>query len=147
MRLTKDLLAGAFFLFLGAGALIVSRAYPSGTASEMGPGYFPHLVGTAIAIIGAVIVVKALAQSGDSITVAQWGFRPMLLILGSVTAFALLANRLGLIIAIVALVAVSRFAARDRGLVEFVILTAVLIAIVMCIFVLGLKVPFRLTPW
>ena len=41
----KDTLAGAVFVLFGALALVVARRYEAGTLLDMGPGYFPRVLG------------------------------------------------------------------------------------------------------
>jgi putative tricarboxylic transport membrane protein len=147
MRMTKDLLAGSLFFALGAGALLVGRHYPIGHATQMGPGYFPLLVGSAIALIGLVIAGRALIDPDSSAPLDRWGLVPLAVILLSVIAFSALIDRFGLIIAIIAVAAISRLAGRRGSVAELAALTAVLVAITAGIFVFGLKVPFQLKPW
>jgi hypothetical protein len=40
-RISKNLLAGSLFVAVGAGVLSQALTYQVGTATNMGPGYFP----------------------------------------------------------------------------------------------------------
>lgn len=68
MRLTADALAGALFVLIGLGVLLVAGDYPAGEAARMGPGYFPRLLGMALSMLG--LVVLALSQRGQGAVVA-----------------------------------------------------------------------------
>jgi Tripartite tricarboxylate transporter TctB family len=115
---------------LGAGALLIARNYPVGSATQMGPGYFPILVSSTITLIGFGIAVRSLFDQQSSSPVVGWGLAPMVIILLSVVVFAVAISWFGLIVAIVALVGISRLAGRYGSLLELVVLTAVLLAIV-----------------
>ena len=66
--------------------------------------------------------------------------------LPAVIAFALLLERAGLVIATFALLVIGARAARDLTLRQFVVLAAVLYALVFAVFVWGLKLPVSLWP-
>jgi len=68
VRLTADALAGALFVLIGLGVVLVAGDYPAGEAARMGPGYFPRLLGMALAVLG--LVVMALSQRGQEAAVA-----------------------------------------------------------------------------
>lgn len=63
MRLTADALAGALFVMIGLGVLLVAGNYPAGEAARMGPGYFPHLLGMALTMLGLVVMGLSQRQS------------------------------------------------------------------------------------
>ena len=55
----KDLWGGLMFLGFGLGFVIASKNYNMGTAVRMGPAYFPTLLGALLAILGAIVLVRA----------------------------------------------------------------------------------------
>lgn len=61
MKITngKDLWAGLMFLGFGLGFMIASKNYNMGTAVRMGPAYFPTLLGGLLALLGAIVLVRA----------------------------------------------------------------------------------------
>lgn len=147
MNLRKELLTGLMFLALGLGALFVGAQYRLGAATSMGPGYFPVMLSSAVALIGAVIALKAILNPDLSQAPAEFHFRPLLIIIAAVLAFGLLIDRFGLIVAMAALILISRMAIRSKGVVEPIVIFVVLTALAMGIFVFGLNMPLKLGPW
>lgn len=147
MRATKDLLAGLFFMAIGFGAVITSTSYEIGTAMQMGPGYFPALLGGMIALLGLVLAGRALLSPKTSEPLDRWKLRPLFFVLAAVLAFSLLIDSGGLMVAIAMLTLFVRLAGREGGILEFVVMLIVLCAIAAGIFVYGLNIPLRLIPW
>lgn len=58
----KDLWAGLMFLGFGLGFMIASKNYNMGTAVRMGPAYFPTLLGGLLALMGAIVLVRAFVS-------------------------------------------------------------------------------------
>ena len=68
MRLTADSLAGALFVLIGLGVVLVAGDYPAGDTARMGPGYFPRLLGIALAMLGIAVMAMSLRGHAESIT-------------------------------------------------------------------------------
>ena len=141
----QDLWAGLFFVAVGALAVVLARAYPFGTAMRMGPGYFPTILGALVALLGIVIAIRGACLAGD--TLAPWGLQPLVLVLGGVLLFALLARPLGLVVATLALVVTSALGSREFRLAEIAGLGLLLAALSVGVFVHGLGLPFGVWPW
>ena len=75
---------------------------------RMGPGYFPTVLGGLLALIGFILVVRALLQPGPS--VGRLAYGKLVLVTLSNVVFALLLRRLGLAGALILLVIVSAYA-------------------------------------
>src|SRR5580765_6144356 len=104
-----DLWAGLMFAGVGAVALWVGADYPQGVPSRIGPGYLPRLLGMLLAGIGLFLVGRAYwTREAVDATVA---WRPLLLILAAVVAYALVFQASGLAPAILVSVAIANFAA------------------------------------
>ena len=144
IRSRKDFGTGLIFVFFGAGAMVMSRHYPMGTVMRMGPGYFPCILGGLLALLGFVIALRALWVRGEAPT--PLALRPVALVLGAVLAFALLVHSLGLVLAILALVVMSCPGGLEFRLREVAVLSLVLAALVLGLFVYGLGLPFKLWP-
>ena len=147
MRISKDLLAGLLFVFLGGTALLISSGYRIGTVLKMGPGYFPVLISSVVLVLGLIIAGRA-AFTGTTEPLERIipNFRPILSVLAAVVAFALLLPKLGLVLSIVALIVISRMARPEGGWGEFVLMVCVLTAIGVGVFAYGLKLPLELWP-
>ncbi len=146
LRNPKGFWAGVMFAAIGfAFAIIVQVAeYPMGTASRMGAGYFPFVLGVILGLLGLIIIAKALVS--DGLPLSKFAWRPILWILGAVIIFGLTAKDLGLVIAIIILVMVSAFGGHEFKLKEQLIASAVLSAGSIAVFVYGLKLPFPIWP-
>ena len=140
----KDFYAGLLFIFFGAYVMVGSRGYPMGAASRMGPGYFPTVLGGILILLGLIFVGRALWLSRKAIE--PWGLRPLILVLGSVVAFAFLINSCGLVVATLALVFISCLGGWEFRLREVAILYIILAALAVGVFVYGLKLPFKVWP-
>jgi len=66
----KDFFSGLLFTVVGASFAYGATSYTIGTGARMGPGYFPLMLGVILALIGAVILFKALVvetPTGDPV--------------------------------------------------------------------------------
>ena len=140
----KDFYAGLLFTFFGFFTLLLARRYPVGTASRMGSGYFPYLLGGSLAIAGIFIVVRALWVRGEALE--PWSLRPMLLVPGAVIGFALWVQPLGLIFAISAMIITSSLGSTELRLGEVALLCLVLVVMAVVLFAWGLGIPFNIWP-
>ena len=140
----RDFIAGLIFTLIGAVAVAIARDYPFGTTMWMGPGYFPTVLGGILALFGICLMVRGL-RSGEAVK-GPWGWKPLGLITLSIVLFAASVERLGLIPALVAVLMVSAFAARDFRLKEALVLTVVMTTVAVLIFPYALKLPYPLFP-
>ena len=134
-----DLWAGLMFAGFGAIALWAGADYPQGVPSRIGPGYAPRLLGMLLAGIGLFLVVRAWWTRERIDTTVAW--RPMLLILASVVAFALVFEAGGLVPAILVSVAIANFAASENDWTTAIVLGAILAFFAWALFVKGLALP------
>ena len=102
IRNPKDFYAGLLFGFFGLLTVVIDRSYPMGTAARMGPGYFPFVLGSVLTLLGLIITLRSLWIAGPPMD--GYVLRPLILISGSVVAFAIFVDSLGLIVAILGLV-------------------------------------------
>jgi putative tricarboxylic transport membrane protein len=144
IRSPKDLCAGLLFIAVGLFTVVAARGYPMGTAVRMGPGYFPAILGAVLAVLGVIVAARGLWTAGG--TVAPPQLRPLLLVLASVVAFAVLVHSAGLVVATLALVLVSALGGWEFRLGEVAVLAAVLVALAIVVFVYGLGLPMPLWP-
>jgi hypothetical protein len=144
LRGNKDFLAGLLFLAIGAGAIIVARAYPFGTAMRMGSGYFPTVLGGILVLFGVFLMARG-ARSGERGPVT-WGWKPLACIVASMVLFGFLLPRVGLVPALVVLFFTSALGGREFRFGEVLALTAVMTAFAAVVFLYVLKLPFQLFP-
>lgn len=144
IRHPQDFFAGLVFLGFGVGAIAIARHYPMGSAMRMGPGYFPAILGGLLILTGLALALRAFRLQGDP--VGTWAVRPLLLVHGAVVAFALLVQPLGLVVATLALVVLSRLGGWDARAGEVAVLFVCLAGLAVGLFVYGLGLPFRIWP-
>ena len=143
IRNPRDFWAGAIYLALAVVVIWVGRNYQQGTSARMGPGYFPVVLGSILALFGVVSVVRSFIRPGELIESMAW--KPLVLVLGSVVLFGILLDRLGLLIALPCLIIVSALASRNSRLdVTSVAALIGLVAFCALVFIKGLGVPMPL---
>ncbi len=145
IRHAKDFYAGLIFVAVGLISLVIGRDYSLGTATRMGPGYFPALLGWLLTILGATIALRSLWIDGPHL--GPIGFRPLAFILASILAFAGLLEPAGLVFATIALISIGCLATKESRMRESVPLTIALIAVALGLFVYGLGLPIKIWPW
>jgi hypothetical protein len=141
IRNQPDFLSGLLFLIVGTAAALYASRYELGTAYQMGPGFFPVILGSLLAALGLIILVRSLLPNQEEEKVEPISFRPLLWILGSVILFGALLLNVGIVLATAILVIVSSLASREFNL-RYVIPTAVVLAAgCYLIFIYGLGLP------
>ncbi len=146
LRKSKDFWSGVMFAAIGFAFAIIIKVYdyPMGTASRMGPGYFPFVLGNLLGLLGVLILVKSFLS--DGVRVGQLAWRPVVWILGAVIVFGLTVKLIGLALVIVVLVMISAFGGHEFRLKEQLIAGVILSAFSIGVFVYGLKLPFPIWP-
>lgn len=90
LKNSQDFFAGLLFLVAGLVFAIGSRSYPMGSTGAMGPGYFPMLLGSALALVGIAVATQAVVgKARPDQTVGAWAWHPLACIIGASILFAL----------------------------------------------------------
>lgn len=144
VRAPKDFWTGVMFIALGAIAMYVSRNYSLGTAGRMGPGYFPLLLGSLLAVIGLALLVRSFVVDGEP--VGRVAVVPLGLIVLSVVLFGALLQHVGLVIALIIVIGVSALASRESKPLQVAALAAAVTAFSVAVFVYGLRLPLPVWP-
>jgi lysylphosphatidylglycerol synthetase-like protein (DUF2156 family) len=142
IRMSTDILTGILFLGVSIGAVtIIGTSYSLGTASRMGPGFFPLIVSVMLGILGAILVARSILSQTESVGIVD--LRPLLLVLASTLFFGLAIESLGLAVAGIVLVFGARLAGREFKVVEVTVLAVTLVAACILLFgyALGLNLP------
>jgi hypothetical protein len=140
----KDFYAGLIFVFFGLFAIVESRGYTLGTAANMGPGYFPRILGGILILFGLILFLRSLWSFDGPLTALA--LRPVLLVTIAVLAFALLLEPLGIVMATLVLVFISSLGGWQFRLREVAILYLGLVALAVGLFAYGLGLSFRVWP-
>jgi hypothetical protein len=138
----QDVWAGLLLTATGVAALVFARGYPAGTVLRMGPGYFPRILGGILVLFGLYVAITGLRRGGT--IPPGWSPRALVLVPLSVVLFGVLVERAGFVPALAALVVVSAAAGREFRLGEAVLLTTLLTALSVVVFVWGLGLPYPL---
>ncbi|GGE48436.1 membrane protein [Agaricicola taiwanensis] len=136
-------LAGLMFAAIAAAALFVSRDYTSGSAVNMGPGYFPRLLASGLLILGLLLMARSFRAGGwDAIGA---GARPLVCILGAILVFAFAIEPLGLFVTCMLSVLVAAFA---QPRVNWPRVTVIALALATaCSLVFGYALSLSLAIW
>jgi hypothetical protein len=153
----KDFLSGLMFTCVGLAFALGATNYTIGSGARMGPGYFPLLLGTMLAIGGGVVMLGALttgsgAPGRDPVGRIAW--KPLALIIGANLVFGVLLGGLpslgvpamGLLVAIYALVVVSSLAGTRFSLKSALLLGTILAIGSYLTFIVGLSLQFQVWP-
>ena len=143
IRSPKDFWAGLIFVAIGAAFILLASQYRIGTMHRMGPAMFPILVGALLAVLGAVIALRAFS---DGEGVPRFYARPIGISLLAIVLFGAALQWLGLVAAVAVLVLVGAYAAREVRPLETVALAAVMIVFSVAVFVWLLGLPLPLWP-
>jgi Tripartite tricarboxylate transporter TctB family len=139
----KEFVAGILFMLVGLCWAYASSKYDLGTATDMGPGYFPMAVSIAITIMGACSVVRA-TRVVDLDKIGGWSPFVFVIILLSVVSFGLLLNYAGLVPASIALILISCCQRILKKPLEVLALAVLLIGFNVILFIYLLKLPLNL---
>jgi putative tricarboxylic transport membrane protein len=144
IRSPKDFWAGLIFVAIGAGFIALATQYRYGDMHRMGPAMFPTLVGALLALLGAVVAVRAFVMSGEP--VPRFHLRPLAVSLLAIVLFGVTLQWLGLVTAVAVLVLVGACAARQVRPLESVALAVALVLFSVAVFVWLLGLPLPLWP-
>jgi hypothetical protein len=151
----KDFYSGLLYTVVGAAFAYGATSYNIGTGARMGPGYFPLLLGSILAVIGGIILFKSLVvetPTGDR--VGSWAWKPLSFIIAGNLLFGILLGGLpsikfpamGLIVAIYGTTLVVSMAGDKFKLKEVLALATVLSALSYLAFIVVLKLQFPVWP-
>lgn len=146
-RSERDLAAGLLFVVTGVGFAWASTAYDFGSSANPGPAYFPFGLGVLLALLGAVVLFRAMSvetEGGERIGAIGW--RPLGLVVGSIALFSLALPRLGLPLTVVLTVLLVSRASRESRLREALPLALALALFCSLLFVGALKLNLPLGP-
>ena len=142
----EDFWAGMMFAGFGALAIWLATDYPMGTASRMGPGYFPTWLGGMMLVLGGIVALMAL-KDGEEKKVTPFAWKPMIMLSVGFLAFGWGVDHIGFIPALFLLSVITAAAGQKFNIVEVLIMTVVLIAGAVGIFIYGIELPFPLFWW
>ena len=121
-NLLKGIFLVAISLVFGIGAL----KYNIGKVERAGPGFFPLMVSSILFVLGALMIIRSLLTDKVPFT---FNVKNIVIILGSLAAFALLSQHINMLTGIVAMVFISTLAGTSYSIKRNALICAFLIAI------------------
>jgi putative tricarboxylic transport membrane protein len=142
--LNAETLSGGIVLALGGFGLLMVGNLEIGTLNEMGPGYMARAVAWLVILIGACLTLAGFRGGCAGIPPMQW--RPALAVSAGMIAFGAAVDRLGIVIAVVAMTVLASFASSITRHRETLIVAGALAASAVLVFVVGLKLAIPVWP-
>lgn len=145
-----DVYVGLLFVVVAGAGLYIAQGYAMGTAVRMGTGYVPRLLCWVLLALGCTVLLQGLLArpsaedelgGKDAVVV-----RPLLFVTAAVVVFAYTIETFGLILSLLATMAVGSFATASLRWHESVIAMAALALACWAIFSYGLALPFPVWP-
>lgn len=140
----QDFVSGLLLGSVGAAGLFFARHYPIGTASEMGPGYFPMGLSSGILIVGLLLITKSLL-TGD-LLIERIHLRSVGFVVLAMVAFGLTIERAGLAVATCLLISIGSLGGHEARAREVLLVYICLTAAAAALFIIGLGLPIRIFP-
>jgi Tripartite tricarboxylate transporter TctB family len=143
----KDFWSGLMFVAIGVAFAIGALNYSFGSSARPGPAYFPFGLGVLMALLGAMVLFKALTletAGGDPIGHIAW--KPLAIIVGAVVVFGLALPKLGMAVTMPLLVVIAAAASDEFKLKEALVNAVVLTVGCWLIFIKGLSLTIPLWP-
>jgi hypothetical protein len=139
----KDFWSGLMFMIFGLAVIAIARDYPFGNGARMGPGYFPMVLATLLAVLGLIVTVRA-CFGRRHVSVGPLAWKPLLIILAATSLYGLLVRDAGFIAVTFACVLMTARASRRGRWIPQVLLAAGTTLCCVLIFIHGLGVPLTL---
>ena len=146
IRNQRAFVSGALFVGIAIFFFVEATKYSLGTATRMGPAYFPIMLSILLALIGLAVMAGAVAPRAKAERLARWDLKGLVWVTASIALFAALLYPLGGVLALLVLVVVSSRASPEFTWIGTLVNAAVLIAMCVGIFVFGIGLQMPLWP-
>jgi hypothetical protein len=142
----KDLMCGLVFIVIGLLFAVGARDLDIGTATRMGPGFFPLVLCGLLIFIGVIISAKSFGKPDSDFGSIPW--RALLLILPATVFFGLALRNVGLMPAVFIVALASSFSSSKMKVPLAIALSIGLSIFCAAVFRWGLGLPIPLFgPW
>lgn len=147
MKITsqEDFWGGVMFIAFGALAIFIASDYPFGSASRMGPGYFPTWIGIMLVVLGLAIAATGFKDQGEG--VGKFAWKAMVLLSIAFIFFGWAIDHVGFVLASFVMVLLASAAGKDFRWKEAIVVAIFLIIGCWALFIKGLELPFPLFWW
>lgn len=143
VKAPQDFGAAIVIMLIGLAGLYFGADLTMGTASRMGPGYFPRLLSWLIVAVGAFVGLRSLTIEGASIEAPY--FRPILFVCAAIIVYGYMMAWFGLFPTAIVMAIVAAYARRHVNLLETIAFAVGMSVFTVLIFVYALGQP--LPPW
>lgn len=141
----RDIIGGSLLFVFGLFVVIYGIShYQFGTLTNMGPSFFPVIIGVLITACGLAIAIPAFQRPG---LMPTFELRPAVAVLGGGIVFAYLIGNFGLVPAVLALVIISAYGDDKLKWTAKIVLAVALVALAILIFKIGLNMPVSYIEW
>jgi len=140
----NDVVGGVGIAALGAAFLVPALRYDLGTVADIGPGFFPSLLGAGLCLVGVLISVAAWFRAG-ALPAVEW--RSAAFVLASPLLFALTVRHAGLVASTFVTFILASMAQRDMSWRARIVAAVVATALVYGVFVIGLRISLPAWWW
>lgn len=150
-----DFYAGIMFSGVGCAFAWGATNYPVGSSANMGPGFFPLMLGVLLSVLGAIVILGSLSgdvKEGQRIGAIAW--KPLFFIISSNLIFGVMLGGLpsiglpsfGLVIGIYALTFLACAAGDKFSIKEALVLATLLSAMSYLVFIVLLNLQMPVWP-
>jgi hypothetical protein len=140
----KDFWSGIMFLLFAVASLYFSRNHSLGSSGEMGPRYFPVVLGVLLGGIGLLLIARAILNGDEA--VEGFGLRAITILVIGVVLFGFCIQPLGLVISTAITVVTVALADRGSRPVTTGLLALALIVLSVGVFHFALQLPLPVWP-
>lgn len=143
----RDFWSGLIFMVVGIAFALGATNYSFGSSARPGAAYFPFGLGVLLAVLGSIVLFKALTietEGGEPIGRIAW--KPLLVIVSAVVVFGLLLPRLGLVLTLPILVTMSAMAGDEFRWKDALLNSVILTLGSWAIFIWGLNLVIPVWP-
>jgi hypothetical protein len=144
MRAPKDFWSGLLCVGAAAAFVMQARGLPMGTASRMGPGYFPTMLAYVLAGVGVILIARSFVRTGER--VPRLHLFPLAVLVAAILLFGALIDWLGLAIAGAVLAVAGARAGPEFRTKEALVLAVALVAFSVAVFAYALGLPLKVWP-
>ena len=141
-RVTPQVCAGAIFAVIGAIGIVLARGYALGTATHMGPGYFPTCLSVLLLLLGLGAILQSLLRGGGTSRLPAWEFADLGFLLLGVVLFGLLIDSAGLVAAVAGLILPACYWRLLRRPIEVAAVFVVITVFSGLVFIQAFGLPF-----
>ena len=144
IRNGQDLATGLLFIAIGLGAYWIAADYPMGTAINPDTGVLPKALSWLLVATGIILAGKSFVIDGPQLT--AWAWRPALMVTLATVAFALLIDRVGLVLTMIVVMTLAALGTPETRWREYALFAIFMVGLGAVVFIFGLGMPIPLLP-